>query len=267
MDVIRDAVIIGTGNVAAHLGGALVKSGVPVRQVYGRNLSAAASLAAALDAQPINMPLQITGDASIYILALSDSAYVPFLQSADLRGKLLVHTAGSIPVSIFAPYTGRYGCLYPLQTFSRSRPLEFRGVTVFVEGSNPATAHLLFTLASRITDHPVMADSERRQKIHLAAVIACNFVNHLMTIAADLLGKEGITFDVLSPLIRETCSKAIDLSPVNAQTGPAFRHDWNVVEKHLELLKSCPEWQQIYDILSRSIATRHPVKHQNPETS
>ena len=114
-------------------------------------------------------------------------------------------------------------------------------------------------MGERISRQVIEATSEQRRHLHLAAVFACNFTNHLYAIAADLLARQQLPFEALRPLIRETAAKIETLSPAEAQTGPAVRYDKNVMQKHIDLLDD-PDEKEIYRLLSRHIhqfATSH----------
>jgi predicted short-subunit dehydrogenase-like oxidoreductase (DUF2520 family) len=254
---IHTIVLIGSGNVATHAGQALVAAGQRILQVFSRREAPAHALAALIGAEAITDPRRLHPSADLYILSLNDSSYLPFLRSITLRNRLMVHTSGSIPADVFREFTGHYGVLYPLQTFTKDRKVNFREVPLLVEGSDPAIEEVLLKLARSIADTVERIDSEKRRKIHLAAVFASNFVNHLLSLSAELLTKEGVDIHLLAPLVRETCEKALLLMPAEAQTGPAMRRDWNVIEKHLEMLKDRPEFREIYDMLSKSIASRY----------
>jgi hypothetical protein len=90
-------------------------------------------------------------------------------------------------------------------------------------------------------------------RLHLAAVIASNFTNHLFSISEQLLEQEHLSFTLLKPLIEETVAKAFELSPLKAQTGPAIRHNHEVMRKHRLLLREFPKLMQIYEVMSDSI--------------
>ena len=156
-------------------------------------------------------------------------------------------------LTLFSGLKERCGVLYPLQTFSKEKPVDFGEVPLFVEAPCPDDLNILKQLGADIGSKTFEADSLQRQQLHLAAVFACNFTNHLFAIADDLLKESGLPFDVLRPLIRETVEKTATLSPREAQTGPAIRRDSNVMEKHLLKLSDHLQWQEIYRLLSENI--------------
>ena len=96
-----------------------------------------------------------------------------------------------------------------------------------------------------------MADSQQRAQLHLAAVFACNFANHMCTLADDLLKEAGLPFEDLLPLIDETTAKLHDMPPAEAQTGPARRGDKKIQQQHIEKLDDAKA--RIYQLISDSI--------------
>ena len=163
-----------------------------------------------------------------------------------------VHTAGSIPMNIFSSFTENYGVFYPLQTFSKTRDVDFSRIPVFIEGKNDEIVSSLKETAEKITSDVRDADSGQRKELHLAAVFACNFTNHMYAIAAKLIEDKGLAFDSIRPLIAETAAKIEEIEPYKAQTGPAIRYDEGVINKHLALLQN-DTFKDIYSLLSKSI--------------
>jgi predicted short-subunit dehydrogenase-like oxidoreductase (DUF2520 family) len=248
------AVVVGTGNVATHLTRALQNSGVQVLMLYSRNEAHAEEAALSLGVPSVSDWNELPVDADFYIYAVSDNALSTVLAQELAPGAIHLHTAGSIGLELFPQHKPRHGVLYPLQTFSKSKQLDFRSVPLFIEASSAGVLTEVNRLASLLADKVCESDSMQRRQLHLAAVFACNFVNHLYAIADELVQSSHLPFDVLRPLIAETASKIEFLSPRDAQTGPAVRRDESVLQKHLELLKDQPEYQKIYELMSRSIS-------------
>lgn len=246
-------VLLGAGNVATQLGQALRERNFPVVQVFSRTLSAAEALGKKLQTDYTNDSKAIFPNADIYIFALKDSALSEVARNMPPLSGFWVHTAGSLPVDIFSDYSDRRGVLYPLQTFSKNRNVSFQDIPLFIEANNPGDEDLLDAVAHILSDRVVRLSSEKRKYLHLAAVFACNFANHLYALAAEILETQGLDWDLLSPLIHETASKVADLHPLEAQTGPAVRDDKNVMDKQLDLLKAQPDLQALYQLLSQSI--------------
>lgn len=224
-------VLIGSGNVASHLGAALEQAGHRVVRVGGRSRT---------------MP--IPQDADLYVIAVTDSAIATVAeQIGDVPG-LVVHTAGSVPMSVL-PQRCR-GVLYPLQTFTKGRPVDMRSVPLFVESEGGE--ELLLEVANQLSDRVIRMDSERRRYLHLAAVFCNNFTNHMFRITEELLSQHDIPFDVMLPIIDETARKVHSLTPAQAQTGPAVRWNQGVMEAQMALLGR-EDLKQLYQIISKSI--------------
>ena len=250
--------MVGAGNLATHLARAFYKKGFRILQVYSRTPESAARLAQEVEADPVTDPAALTTWGRLYMAALTDEALpglIPALTSGRNRA-LWVHTAGSLPLDLWAGHAERYGVFYPLQTFSRQHEVDFGRIPVFVEGSDPDTTALLHAVAATVSAKVYEATSAQRRYLHLGAVLACNFTNHLYTLASDLLVRHGLPFDALQPLIDETARKVHELSPHQAQTGPAARGDRHVMDEHLRLLEEDPYLAQVYRLLSQGIEER-----------
>lgn len=249
--------IIGAGNVAWHLGAALARHNT-IDAVFSRQLHHAQQLAAITGGQAIDQSGQLPTGSDVYIIAVSDDAINSLCEALPPLKGLVVHTSGSVPITSLQRFE-RHGVFYPFQTFSKQKAVCMEEVPILVEASNLSDLGLLRQVAASISKRVVEASSEQRLQLHIAAVFACNFTNHLYGIASDVLGKASLPFDLLHPLLHETTQKACSMNPHLAQTGPAVRGDGQVVNKHLMLLRDHPQWQQIYRIISLAIAGQHGV--------
>lgn len=196
----------------------------------------------------------------ILIVAVPDQKLKEVLHNISCKPEtLVIHTAGSIGIDDFPEHIKRKGVLYPLQTFSKDRNVSFKGLPFFIEASDEQSLAVLKQLAETIGGKAQYADSEHRRMIHLAAVFICNFTNHMLTQGQDIASKAGFPFDLLEPLLKETISKALDIGPGRAQTGPAVRNDQITIEKHLELLSFSPDMQRLYNEITRSIIQYYKI--------
>lgn len=247
-------VIVGSGNVATHLSLALASlEGIEICQVYSPTEAHAEILAERLNCDFVTDPTQIRKDADVYLFALKDQALETVIRAVPANNGLWLHTSGSMPMQVFAGYTERYGVLYPLQTFSKSREISFQGIPLFIECHREEDKNCLEELARRLSGKVCELSSEKRRSLHLAAVFACNFTNHIYALAEEILAKEGLSRDYLFPLIDETAAKVHELPAQEAQTGPAIRYDENIINKHLGMLADDPDVQTLYRLLSQSI--------------
>lgn len=249
--------LIGAGNLATHLGKALFGAGHQIMQVYSRTMASAGILADCLSCEPITDLTRLSADADIYIIAVKDSVLAQVIPQvcAVNPNAVFVHTAGSMPISCFEQYASRYGVFYPMQTFSKARAVDFSVIPCFLEASDLDTAQVLKTLADSITTTVYYLDSGKRRYLHLAAVFACNFTNHCYALAQQVLQQSDLPFEVLLPLIDETAAKVHDLTPIQAQTGPAVRYDRNVMEAQTRLIADMPLARELYERLSLCIHT------------
>lgn len=251
-----NVVILGTGNVAKHLLDVFMTHyGIKVVQVYGRNQKALSVFGKFV---PTTSEISKIILADIYIMAVSDDAIVEIASRLDLKEGLLVHTSGSIPMKSL-PKKNRRGIFYPLQTFTVGRTVDFKEIPICIEAENDQDYGLLKQLASIISNKVVGMDSKQRKSLHLAAVMANNFTNHMYFLSNEFCEQKGIPFDLLHPLIKETAHKIQDLAPYDAQTGPARRNDKGTLKKHLAQLKN-KNHKELYRLLSKSIRKTYGKK-------
>lgn len=254
---IQNISIIGSGNVATQMAIALHKAGINIAEVFSASPTNAEILANKVNASVVKNIQDISKDADLYLLSVSDKAYDQILPNFPVKNKLVAHTAGSLSMEILAKQSKKYGVLYPFQTLSKNKEINFSEVPILYCGSNQETQKSLKSLAERISNKVSFASDEQRKYIHISAVFACNFVNHMYTLAKSITEEHHIDFALLYPLIKETAEKALSGNPKNMQTGPAVRDDKNILSNHIQLLKETPELQAIYRQLSYSIIKQH----------
>ncbi len=245
--------IIGSGNVAQHLIAAFQKSqksgaGVALVQAFSRKKESLASL---LDADSITTDLCTLQEADLYIIAVSDDAIEMVSNQLPFKNRLVVHTSGSASLDVLND-ANRKGVFYPLQTFTRNKPVDFKTIPLCLEAENASDYQLLEKVAVMISDAVYPIHSNQRKALHVAAVFVNNFTNHLYKIGNDICREHQVPFDILKPLIAETAKKIMTLSPEQAQTGPAIRKDQKTIEAH-ELFLTDTHQSTIYKILTQSI--------------
>ena len=248
-------ILIGAGNLATNLGKALRGIGIDIPQVYSRTMKSASALAQIVGAEAVDDISQVRDDADVYAVSVKDSALATLVAALcpGKENKLFFHTAGSMPLDVFKGKAQHYGVLYPMQTFSKSKEVDFSQIPCFVEASDDEALAQIEGLAHRLSQKVYRLSSADRKYLHLSAVFACNFANHCFAISQNLLEQHGIPFDVMLPLIDETVGKVHQLKPIDAQTGPAVRYDENVINAQSKLLEPHPLWREIYDCMSRDI--------------
>ena len=252
---------IGAGNVAWHLAPALDNAGFSVREVYSREATHAKALVKKLYHGSYQSHLDFSESRSgIFIVAVSDDAIEEVVKEIAIpEDAILVHTSGSQPLELLQyAATANTGVFYPLQTFSKDRKVDLSGVPFFIEANNKHTERTLVSIAKAISKRVTKLDSEQRKALHIAAIFASNFTNHLFRIAKGILAESRLDFVLLAPLIKETVEKGLSLGPEAAQTGPAKRKDLKTLDKHFEFLKGDEEVAEIYRLITQHIIDTHP---------
>ena len=241
-------VLIGSGNVAFHLAKAFTEAQIPISQIFGRNTTELQKISEQFS---IPFSTETLTDADLYIISVSDSSIAEVSTLIKNKNALVTHTSGSVSREALSG-NFRKSVFYPLQTFSKSKNLDYSKIPFFIDAENENDEEILKNLASKISKNVMLANDEKRKYIHLTAVFACNFVNHLYTRAKEISDSQGIPFDYFLPLIDETTQKIHELEPKLAQTGPAIRNDEKVLKLHESLLTD-EEKLKIYKTLNESI--------------
>lgn len=249
----QKVVLIGAGNLATRLSKALKENGHEIVQIYSRTEYSASMLAKANGSAFTTKTEDICKDADIYIISLADSAYETVLGNIKFNNKLIVHTSGSLSIEILKQYSENFGVLYPLQTFSKSRDVNFSVIPFCIEANKAENEEFLSQFSKTLTSDVRHIDSEQRKKLHLAAVFAANFTNHMYLLAEKIIEKNNLPFDILIPLIEEVAQKVKYLSPRDAQTGPAKRKDMNIISEHLKMLEEDMDLYNLYRTITDSI--------------
>lgn len=237
----KTVVLLGMGNVGSHLAKVL-------RSVPGYRLAYHYSRSLGMNIKDI--PRQ----ADIYLFAVRDEALLRVWSEMPETSGVWIHTAGSVSMEAMQAYHERVGVLYPLQTISKGRALDWTSIPIYYEGDDECRL-----LAETLSERSYFADSEGRGKLHLAAVLACNYSNYLISLAEEYLVREGFDAKTLMPLLEEMLAKLRELPASKAQTGPAVRGDVSTLDKHIALIKQSEnpdELLQIYTLLANQLLAR-----------
>ena len=251
----KQIAIIGSGNLAEALARAVAAAdGLRLVQLFARNAARGGEVAALARTEWTDDPRRLAR-ADLYLIAVSDRAVGEVAARLPIPdGAAVAHTAGSVPLAALPERFARRGVFYPMQTFTRGRKVDFGEIPVFIEASSPALCDELEAFARRLSRTVIRSDSAQRAKVHLAAVFACNFANHMYAVGERIVRDAGIDFDVLKPLIAETAAKACDArSPLDVQTGPAVRNDFATKARHGDLLSFDLRLKNIYSTISQNI--------------
>lgn len=255
--------LLGAGRVAAQLAPALARAGHRVVAVWSRQAASAAAVAGPLGAAVLHgapPDLRLAPPADLYLLAVPDDAAAGVLAAARWpAGALVAHTSGALPLAVFEAQPAVRGAVfYPLQTFSPGRAIDWPAVPLCLEASTAADLDLLQGLAATLSRRVLGVGTAQRRQLHVAAVFASNFTNHLLGLADALLAEARLPADLLAPLVRETVDKALHNPPFRVQTGPAIRHDAATIAAHTAALAAHPRWQALYAQLTASIQAEAP---------
>lgn len=245
--------IIGSGNVAFHFTQILTQTGFNVVGIYARNHIASLQIAQQNSIKIFEKISEIPTDLDLYLVCVSDDAVVNVVNELKEVEGIVAHTSGSVAIQNSAK---RNAVFYPLQTFSKSRKVVWGEIPILIESDRKNDLELLQIWASKISEKVSVLNSEQRKSLHLAAVMCNNFTNHLLELSFEILEKKNISTFFLHPLLKETISKAMELGPKNAQTGPAKRNDIKVINEHLKLLEN-DEVRNLYQFFSQAIIKKY----------
>lgn len=257
--------LIGSGRVATHLAVALQQLGHQIQQIYSPNLSHAQQLAIQVAASAVNDFMQIDAAIDLLIIAVKDQAIAQVAGQLPehLADVLLVHTSGSTDLNVLSQWHEHCGVLYPLQTFSFEKSVNWEQVPLLLETYQAQDLRILQNLAQQLSQRVYVYSSAQRLTLHLAAVFACNFSNYCYDMAKQVVDGATVDFSLLYPLILETAQKATQFAPKEVQTGPAVRQDQQILTMHQELLQQQgrADLATIYQVFSLAIQHRHVDKN------
>ena len=247
-----DIVIIGFGNVGQHMARAIYKSPeLNLLQVYNRSKIQASNLG--------DLDINVTSDfnnlqeADVFLLAVKDDAIESLVTKIPFKNKIVAHTSGSLKL---LDTSQKDAVFYPLQTFSKTKKLNYKVIPFCLEAENDKTYQIIEKIAKNISNKVYSISTKQRQQLHLSAVFVCNFVNHMYAIGEEICESHEIPFEILQTLIEETADKIKKLNPTEAQTGPALRKDQKTINRHLSQLEKT-NYKNIYQELTNSIAKKH----------
>lgn len=248
----QNIVVIGCGNVASYFAHTFHSIGHCIVQIFHPNIEKAKALADLYQAEPVCDTDKINPHANLYIIAVKDNAIIEVAHKLPNTQGIIVHTSGSVGIDVLNKHH-RKAVFYPLQSFTKKIVLSNRNFPILIESYNQNDIEYLTKLGKDLGNEVIFMNSQERSRVHLAAVFAANFTNHCIKMAYDIMIKNNHQPEMLLPLIKEIINKLNYISPQQAQTGPAVRNDYAVIEKHLQMLKGDQEIQHIYQVLTQHI--------------
>jgi predicted short-subunit dehydrogenase-like oxidoreductase (DUF2520 family) len=209
--------IIGSGNLAQHLITAFANSdSTELVQVFSRDISKISHLIAP---ESSTNDYNALAEADVYIISVTDSAIAEVSKNFPFSNRFVVHTSGSLSVEALDA-RNRRGVFYPLQTFTKNKPVNFREIPICIEAENEADYKLLEQVAQAISNHMYRISSGQRKALHVAAVFVNNFTNHLYDIGNRICDENQIPFDILKPFFYKKHNNIWLLTPSQAKPGP-----------------------------------------------
>jgi predicted short-subunit dehydrogenase-like oxidoreductase (DUF2520 family) len=268
---IRSVAIVGPGRIGQAMGRLLGQSGVPIAFVAGRNPAAARRAARFIGKGiPIGLVDPRLQSAAVFLLATSDSALAEVARQLAQqrkgrdawRGKVVLHTCGSLPSAVLRPLKLRgaaIGSLHPYQTVPSPQAgvRNLPGCFWALEG-DPQALRVARDWVRRLGGVPFPIRPGRKTLYHLSAFLVCPTVVTLMAQATRLLKQAGVPIRIARPMLRqfvtETAKNFADLGAQRALTGPAVRGDWATIRRHLAALrKSAPEFVPVYQSMLKAM--------------
>lgn len=256
--------LLGSGNVATQLAHAFSKAGTPVVQVYNRSPHGRSLIEPSIRGGFTSEIDKIIKDADYYVLAISDDAIEKIASQVNIENKdaVICHTSGNVSINVFQNNFPNFGCLYPLQSFTKEYLLSFREIPIFISANSISTGNSLDQLAHQLSDRVVHIPDAERSKLHIPAVMVNNFVNHIYAQAFDYCTRESLDFQYLIPLIEETVSRVKrNEHPKLYQTGPAVRNDQKTLRNHRNNMFNYPQVRKLYNYITQHIIKYHRENH------
>ncbi len=253
--------IIGTGNMAWFLVRRLKTAGHECHGIWGRNSATMKALATEMNVNTYKNVGGITdGEVDICFIAVPDTEIAAAVEGLSFEKTVLVHTAGSMEIDVLKDHAVDCAVLWPVYSISKNSVPDHRNIPAAWEASSAKSKRYIATMGHSITDNLFEADIDKRKWLHLSAVIGNNFINHLVAICEQICREQDLPLDVLTPILNQTYDRLKGTKAKDVQTGPAVRHDTEVLDRQVGLLKSHPEWQKIYKAISSSIEKMYTGK-------
>jgi predicted short-subunit dehydrogenase-like oxidoreductase (DUF2520 family) len=261
--------IMGAGVVGTALAARLVRAGVPVAGLHGRQveLSDAAGAVSGVLASTGEIP-PILSESDVVIISVRDERIQEVAErlvreNRLRRDQVVLHTSGANPSSqalaVCKPHVRAVGTLHPLVSFADPHVAieELKTVAFGIEGDEPAKA-VARKLVRCLGAKAVFLEAANMPLYHVGAVIAANYVVALADMARELFVKAGVpkeqALPALIPLLSSVVQNLAQLGLPGALTGPVERGDVSSVEQHLRILEErAPEMLDLYRLVGRDV--------------
>lgn len=253
--MIRSCYIVGSGNMAHFLLFLFQRNNIAVSGIYARNEAAGRMLAAAYHTKFYSELNRLPDEPNTALfLCVPDRSITAVAQSIPFRSnQILVHNSGSTNIAQLSAFASRFACLWPMVSVSKSNSDYATDIPLCLAGSDADVNATILEFAKQLSTRAMVCTEEQRQTLHLSAVMAQNFANHLFVLASELCKQRGLDAQVLQPMLLQWAKGLASDSAKDNQTGPARRNDENTLSIQRELLASHPELLKVYDTLTASI--------------
>jgi predicted short-subunit dehydrogenase-like oxidoreductase (DUF2520 family) len=236
----------GAGTVGTALAIRLREKGYSVVAAASRSLASAERLAAEVTGCHALTTAQAVADvADLVFITTPDGAIGQVAAQVKWRsGQCVVHCSGADSTEVLQPAKAlgaRTGAFHPLQTFAGVRQAvdNIPGSTFAIEAEEPLRTDLK-GMAEALGGYWIELKASDKVVYHASAVIACNYLVTLVTLATDLWQTFGVPRQeatrALMPLLRGTLNNLENIGIPNCLTGPIARGDMGTVQKHLAAL-------------------------------
>ena len=261
--------IMGAGVVGTAFAARLVRAGIPVIGLHGRQveLTDAARAISGVVTTTGDIP-DIMSESDMIIISVRDERIGEvagrLVNEKRLRpSQVVLHTSGAnAAASVLAvarPYVRAVGTLHPLVSFADARVAieAMQEVAFGIEGDEPAKAYAK-RLVRAMGSRAVFLEAENLPLYHAGAVLASNYVVALADMAQRLLVTAGVppeqALPMLIPLLSSVVQNLARVGLPAALTGPVERGDVSSVERHLRTLEArAPDLLELYRLIGRDV--------------
>ena len=257
MRKINNITIIGSGNVGTEFGKKLYQAGYNIDGVFGYRIESGKNLAKETSSKFFSNKTEIPSESDLYLIALKDDLYIETLKDINLEGKLIIHTSGSLESKALNSFSNRWGCIYPLQSISKNRKVNWNSFKTYIEASNTKDENALIELCETLELNFSKADSNQRKKIHLAAVASNNFTYHLLSNIREFCEENKLEYQDFKNLISQSVDNSLLEKVYQLQTGPAKRKDVKLIENQIKMVKENKNLKDIYELFTQQILNKH----------
>lgn len=255
--------IIGAGNIAHLIAHSYLAKGHQIVEICNRSIDKGKEFAEKSGARFVEKPELLSPETDAVFIAVQDNVIEKTINEIRLENKFLIHCSGTMVLNPGHKTINHYGVIWPLYSINQDQlPIE-SDIPLIIDADQPGDLNKIRQFASVISENMIEMDFQKRQKMHLAAVVSNNFTNHLLGVLEDYMNKENLPAALLQPILKQTFENAIHHSALNSQTGPAIRRDSKTIEQHLLLLEKFPDLKELYLRLSQSIQNFHPQNRQS----